>query len=31
MSGLDLQALLEKIYSSPPEVLKLAREAVDMK
>jgi len=31
MSGVDLQALLEKIYSSPPEVLKLAREAVDMK
>ena len=31
MSGVDLQALLEKIYASPPEVLKLAREAVDMK
>lgn len=31
MSGSDMQVLLEKIYSSPPEVLKLAREAVDMK
>lgn len=31
MSGVALQALLEKIYSSPPEVLKLARDAVDMK
>lgn len=31
MSGVDLQAILEKIYSSPPEVLKLAREAVDMR
>jgi len=31
MSGSDMQARLEQIYSSPPEVLKLAREAVDMK